>query len=517
MKFSLVFATYFLLSALLVHAQDSLVLQYSKTITKEELSAHVYYLASDGLEGRHTGTKGLEKAEKYIIQEFRDYGLMMPAYNQKPSFSQEFMLDYCRWKDQRLLVDNKSFRVGRDFLFLDDPVEVQGKFPVVFAGFGMDDSLYSDFGKIDVKNKVVLAFTGEPLDDEGNSLVSGCEEASKGAYYFSKAATASLKGATGLILIARKRSEFTKYLKNREYYNPGPGISYPEPDPEFTKKIPLFTAYMSLKTAAALVQERPAKLKSALDDMEKQRETTAGRFEGSVSIKATSDCIPFRTANVIGMVEGSDLSAGAVVVIAHYDHLGRSGDEIFHGADDNATGTAAVMEIAQAFGLAAEQGYRPRRTLIFIAASAEELGLYGSRYYTEHPLVPLDSTVACLNIDMIGRGSRKFSLTDDYIGGYVFLSKELLEVSEAGCKLTAPALADKIEYRKAIRGGSDHYHFATHGVPSIFYHTGLHSDYHKPSDTPDKILYDRMELIVRAIFATAWELANREERVDTGN
>jgi Zn-dependent M28 family amino/carboxypeptidase len=217
------------------------------------------------------------------------------------------------------------------------------------------------------------------------------------------------------------------------------------------------------------------------------------------------------------MVEGSDLSAGAVVVIAHYDHLGRSGDEIFHGADDNATGTAAVMEIAQAFGLAAEQGYRPRRTLIFIAASAEELGLYGSRYYTEHPLVPLDSTVACLNIDMIGRGSRKFSLTDDYIGGYVFLSKELLEVSEAGCKLTAPALADKIEYRKAIRGGSDHYHFATHGVPSIFYHTGLHSDYHKPSDTPDKILYDRMELIVRAIFATAWELANREERVDTGN
>ncbi len=190
---------------------------------------------------------------------------------------------------------------------------------------------------------------------------------------------------------------------------------------------------------------------------------------------------------------------------------------IYYGADDNASGTSALMEIAEAFSVAAQAGIRPRRTVIFLAASAEELGLYGSKYYAEHPVISLDSTYACVNIDMIGRASTKLAGFPEYISGYAYVSEEILEVSQESNILMANDLEDRIEYRAHIRGGSDHYYFARHGIPSLFYFEGFHEDYHEPTDTPDKILYDRMEKIVRAIFATTWQLANRGEELEIRN
>jgi hypothetical protein len=180
----LIMSAAFSLQIAVIFAQDSLVLQYSQSITKEELSTHVYKLASDEFEGRFTGTRGQGKAQNYITKEFEACGLQMPVISGKATFTQEFTLDECRWKDQRLTMNGEGFQVGKDFLFLSDPVDIKGDFPVVFAGFGVDDSVYSDFGNIDVKGKIMLAFTGEPRDTDGNSYISGKKELSKKGILF---------------------------------------------------------------------------------------------------------------------------------------------------------------------------------------------------------------------------------------------------------------------------------------------------------------------------------------------
>lgn len=500
----------------LLTAQDTLPLHYSLTITQQELSDHVYKLASSDFEGRYTGSKGQLKAEDYIINDFIKGGLESAMISGKQTYVQDFTLDNCRWKDQRLFVNGTEFTVGKDFLFLSDPVDIKGTYPVVFAGFGIEDSLYSDFGNIDVKGKIMLVFTGEPRNAEGTYLISGKKELSKKGYYFSKAAEAANKGAEGVIIIARNEHDFRKYLKIKKYYNPRPNISYPAKDEEFTIHKNAFSAYMDLNTAAQLLGEKPKSLTASLHEMENSLKTTAGRFSGTVEINASSDCFPLQTGNVVGIIEGTDLKNEAVVVVAHYDHLGEENGKIYFGADDNASGTAAVMEIAEAFASAANDGYRPRRTVVFLAVSGEELGLYGSKYYSENPIISLDSTYACVNIDMIGRAATKLENYPDYISGYAYVSEDILEVSRENNMRIAPELEDRIEYRASLRGGSDHYYFAKHGIPSLFYFEGFHKDYHEATDTPEKILYERMEKIVRAIFATTWELANRQERLEIG-
>ncbi len=500
-----------------VSAQDTSYLKYSRTITKEELSAHVYKLASAEFDGRYTGSRGQIRAEEYIKDEFRKYGLEEPVIAGKQTYVQDFVLDNCRWKDQRLMVNGHELKVGKDFLFLSDPVDVKGTYPVVFAGFGIQDSAYSDLANIDLKGKIMLVFSGEPRDAEGLSIISGKEELSKKGYYFSKEAVASTKGAAGVIIIARQKSDYKKYLKDRDYYDHSPKISYPGKDEEMKMHKGAFSAFMDIKTAAKLVSEKPENLEAALKEMESSHKTTAGRYTGSVTIDASNDCIPLQTGNVAGIVEGTDLKDEAVVVVAHYDHLGEKGGQIYYGADDNASGTAAVMSIAEAFARAAREGVRPRRTLVFLAVSAEELGLYGSKFYTQNPLISLDSTYACVDIDMIGRASTGLSDDPDYISGDVYLSPDLLQICRNYDKLIAPDLEDRMQFKGNVRGGSDYYYFALHGIPSLFYFEGFHKDYHEPTDTPDKILYTRMEKIVRAIFATTWELANREGKLKIGN
>jgi hypothetical protein len=508
----LIFATYFIQFPSFF-AQDTLLVHYSNTITKEELSAHVYRLASVEFEGRFTGSRGQLKAEKYITGEFKRFGLEMPMISGRPSYTQEFALDNCRWKDQALFVDTKKLNVGKDFLFLSDPVNITGTFPVIFSGYGIEDSAYSDMEGLDVSGKIMVVFAGEPRNEDGISLISGEEHISKKGYYFEKEALASAKGAAGIVIIPGDHRDIRRYLKNRQYYDEQPHLTYPagEEDPESLSQG--FSAFMNVKSAARMLDEKPSGLRAVRQEMQDSKKTAAGRFEHKVQIAATSLCFPLKTANVIGIVEGTDLKNETVVIVAHYDHLGMKGGEIFYGADDNATGTAAIMEVAEAFALAAADGYRPRRTLVFLAATAEEIGLFGSRYYSEHPVLVPDSAYACINIDMIGRTSEKFGPAPEYISGFVYLSPGLLEISRENCARMATGLADKIELKKHVNRVSDHYNFAARGIPSIFYHTGLHSDYHKPTDTADKILYDRMEKIVQTIFATAWELANREGKL----
>ena len=225
-----------------------------------------------------------------------------------------------------------------------------------------------------------------------------------------------------------------------------------------------------------------------------------------------------RGENVLGYIEGSDLKEELLIITAHYDHLGNHDSLIFNGADDDASGVSAALEIAEAFMLAKKEGNGPRRSILIMPVSGEEKGLLGSRYYTDNPIYPLENTVANLNIDMIGR-------LDDWHdnGNYVYLigsdrlSYDLHNLNE---KINNDYIKIDLDYRFNDKDDpnryyyrSDHYNFAKNNIPVIFYFNGVHEDYHKPSDTIEKIDFDKIKTITRLIFLTAWEIANRDERI----
>jgi Zn-dependent M28 family amino/carboxypeptidase len=223
--------------------------------------------------------------------------------------------------------------------------------------------------------------------------------------------------------------------------------------------------------------------------------------------------------NVISIIKGSELPEEYLVITSHYDHVGiGENGEIYNGADDDGSGTVAIMEIAEAFQKAVSEGYRPKRSIIFLHVTAEEKGLLGSKYYSENPIYPLENTVANLNIDMIGRidDAHKDKPNYVYLIGSDKLSTDLHEISEAANSSYVNLDLDytyndendpnRFYYR------SDHYNFAKFDIPIIFYFNGVHEDYHKPTDTPEKIEYDLLEKRAKLVFFTAWEVANREER-----
>ncbi|SDH30606.1 M28 family metallopeptidase [Winogradskyella thalassocola] len=223
--------------------------------------------------------------------------------------------------------------------------------------------------------------------------------------------------------------------------------------------------------------------------------------------------------NVIAYIEGSEFPEEYVYITAHSDHEGIKDGEIYNGADDNGSGTAAVLEIAEAFNQATKDGYRPKRSLVFLHVTAEEVGLYGSKFYTENPIFPLEDAVATLNMDMIGRVDDRHKDNENYI--YVIgsnrMSSELYYITEqANTAFTDLHLDYKYNEERDPNQyyyRSDHYNFALKDVPVIFFFNGEHADYTKPTDTADKINYPLLEKRTKLIFATAWYLANSKTRL----
>ncbi len=237
----------------------------------------------------------------------------------------------------------------------------------------------------------------------------------------------------------------------------------------------------------------------------------------SAFMKSWSGNLP-DSENILAFIPGSEKPDEIIVVSAHYDHVGMKNGVVYPGADDDGSGTVAVMEIAKAFQAAKKAGHGPKRSILFLHVTGEEHGLFGSSYYVENPVFPLANTVADLNIDMIGRDDpANRGKQYVYVIGSEMLSSELKKISEASNTKTVnlelnykyddPKDPDRLYYR------SDHYNFAKHGIPVAFYFDGIHEDYHKPTDTPDKIDYPLLKKRTELVFATAWELANRPEKI----
>jgi len=277
-------------------------------------------------------------------------------------------------------------------------------------------------------------------------------------------------------------------------------------------------AYISTSLAEAIIGSKKAKVTKAIQKIAKKGKGKCVKLKSEFNGTFDNYINLLEGRNVLGFIEGSDLKDEVVVVSAHYDHLGKRGNDIFNGADDNGSGTSTVLDIAQAFQLAKEAGNGPRRSLLFLLVTGEEKGLLGSQWYAENPTIDLPNIVANVNVDMIGR------IDDEHTdGNYVYvigsdrLSTDLHMINEKAntdyTQMTLDYTYNSEEDPNRYYYRSDHYNFAKNNIPVIFYFNGTHDDYHQPSDTPDKIEYDLLENRTRLVFHTAWEIVNRDGRL----
>ena len=468
---------------------------------------HVKFLASDDLEGRGNGGRGLESAADYIAARFREAGLE-PA-GDAGTFFQKFEMTTGMSVDPgnsfKLLSGRSSveFDIGSDYEIVSTSggnPSSPSELPIVFAGYGISAPAfkYDDYTEIDASDKAVLIFTHEPQENDARSVFEGQTNTTH-ATMMRKVEVARRNGVKAILVVddANHRpaiERFRRWLREPQAEDYG---------------IPVF--YLSRDLVQRALGTR-LNLETIADDIDRDLSPKSRQLSDlKVSMLDRTTRVRRPVRNVIGILKGSDASLQPEVVIvgAHYDHLGRSGrfsmsqnttGQIHHGADDNASGTAAVIEMAKA---AAEVRKEFRRTLMFMTFAGEEHGLLGSSYYVNHPTAPLDKTIAMINLDMVGRAGGRVMV--DGLGNAPSVEEDLNAAQSGALKLAA------------LRGGpgagaSDDATFLLRKIPSINFFSGFHSDYHRPSDTWEKIDAAGGAAVADLALALARRLANRAER-----
>lgn len=480
-----------------------------------DMRQHLEVLASDAYQGRETGTEGAKMAADYLANAFETLGLTPMVeggyFQQVRMQSSTVMGGVCQ-------MGKKSLAYMEEFVFypgLTDLV-IEDK-EAVFAGFGIQDTGWDDYAGLDVYEKVVVILAGEPLNAAGELRFGGAWMDD----LETKRNLASERGARALVVVlddfAKMRSRLKPWLESS-------GLRLERTvEPENVAAAKVTTFFVDRKAVSDWWPVVGAKSwEKMMEDCQKKGKLPRGVLEGlrwTSRVEKSENSV--QGVNVVGAVEGTDpvLSKEWIIITAHYDHVGVMKGQIHNGADDDGSGTVTLLELAQAFADAKRSGFGPRRSVMFLAVVGEEKGLLGSEWYTLHPLVPLEQTVANLNIDMIGRVDDAH-LEDEryiYLIGSDRISMDLHLINEqANTLFTSLALdytfnAESDPNRYYYR--SDHYNFAKNGIPVIFYFSGVHEDYHKPGDDVEKIRFGKMETIGRLIFHTAWQLVFQDERI----
>ncbi len=478
------------------------------SITPGEMKSHVYYLASDQMKGRNTPSPELDTCAAFIARQFASYGLKPIGDNK--FFFQDFNLLKSRLSEPNTLTlstakGDSSYQIKDDFVPLHLTANRKVSAPLVFAGYGITapEYNYDDYRDIDATGKVVIVFISEPQEKDSTSIFEGTKDTDHGKLLI-KAENAMDHGAVGLLLISLPSHRF------RRPPNPWPNLMRNASE----DAIPL--------TLEEKTEQRIVCLRLGKDLANDLLEGTGNTYEKiyqkidetlipqsfdipakTITMETALEAEKFPTQNVVGFWEGADpiLKNEIVVIGAHYDHVGVANDSIYNGADDNASGTAGVMEIAEAF---AQCQTRPKRSLLFMTFAGEEKGLFGSRYYADDPIFPIENVVAMLNLDMISRNDTNEVAI---IGSK---TSEYLKAINEKCN---ESIGLKLNYdQDRFFMQSDHYSFYRKDIPVLFYFTKDTPDLHQPSDDPEKIIPEKMTKIGQLAFSTAWVVANRPER-----
>jgi hypothetical protein len=455
------------------------------SFSADQFLAAIKFLSSDELKGRGNGTPQLDQAAQYIADHFRADGLRPGGDG--GTYLQHFQVTVgAKLGSGNALAaqqggSSTALTPGEDYTPFSFSHDGHVEAPVVFAGYGITapEYHYDDYKGLDVKGKIVLVLRHEPQENDDKSVFAG-KQLTTHSDIVNKAINARNHGAVGVVLVndtANHPGEPDQLVKFGELAGPD-DLAIP------VLQVKCSWADAWLKPSGQTLEQ----LSQAID---KDLSNHSFAVDPGLKLALTVDVGRIRKSesNVIGILPGADpnLAAQCIVIGAHYDHLGL-GDQhslapsqigqIHHGADDNASGTSAVLEIADYF---INRDPRPRHSIVFVTFAGEELGLLGSSYYVEHPAVPLSDTMAMINMDMVGRisGNRL------YVGG-TGTSPGFQKLVE-NANQSDPAAHFELSYSASGYGASDHMSFTVHSVPVLFFFSGLHSDYHKPSDTWDKI------------------------------
>ncbi|MCU0395970.1 MAG: M28 family peptidase [Chitinophagaceae bacterium] len=462
--------------------------KFSQTITAEDLRKHLTIVASAEMEGRETATPGEYKAAAYLVEQMKAIGL-------QPGNNGQWLQPYNVYRDSMteasLEVNGRKLQLFKDFSTTTANYNSHMSFGEVMY-LNMDDSLWKN-NKADVSGRLVLVRYKAPATGSGGGRGFGFGPAMLINQLQAKGAAAVLVAGDR---VNTQSGEAVMGNMTVTQHPSRQGINYFSITDEATAQI--------------LGNEAAA---------EKNGKLTTKTIKASVHFSYHEKQITLISNNILGFLEGTDKKDEFLVITGHYDHIGRRGDIINYGADDDGSGTVAVLELAEAFVKAKAAGKGPRRSILFMTVSGEEKGLWGSAYYAAHPVYPLDKTTANLNIDMIGRTDTIYEKKKDsslyvYLVGEDKLSSDLPIIAAAankGMKMITDQRYNDPNDRQRIYFRSDHYNFAKNGVPILFYFDGIHRDYHRPTDTVDKIEFDLMAKRAQLVFLTAWEMANRNE------
>lgn len=503
--------------------KGSPAMKAATAITAEQMKEFLYFIADDAMQGRDTPSPGLDATANFIAYNLKRWGVK-PAGDSGSYFQRMWVVrKSADPATSSLVLNGQTLKYGDDFFGTAD--EGTANAPIVFGGNGWLHKAkgIDALAGVDVKGKIVVVYAG----NSPNGLPAGLtfadfQQGKQGEDWATPAAYAAMKGAVGIINIASPRTQ-ANWANASRGTGGGVQIENLRDAPAGAQTLPVVT--LNQNVAKSLFESEAVNPLTAAD-------AKAFAFQGNKSanftIKSKTTKIP--TQNVVGMVEGSDpvLKNEYIVNSAHYDHVGtnpnaQTEDKIWNGADDDGSGTTAILAMAEALGKSAK---KPKRSVIFLWVAGEEKGLLGSEYYAKFPTVPLKNIVTNINIDMIGR-SRKADNTDTrdknlsgeneiYVIGSQMMSSTLGNVTETVNKsylnMTYNLKYDDPKDTERFFFRSDHYNFAVNGVPAVFFFNGVHRDYHGAGDHPDKIDYARMGKITRTIFLTMWELGDLKER-----
>ncbi len=478
-------------------AQD--VKTYAEGITPADLKDNLSILASDAMEGRATGSRGQKMAAAFIRHHFESLGLKGPVNG---SYYQP--VELYATTPAEIYVTTGGTRINNftEVLYLGSAdSHGEQKSAVVFVGKASE----AELAQVDLTGKAALVMM--------ESLMSM-------RTWRTTADLLRSKGASMVFLTSNQPTDdFRKLVEQLQGFLSQGNLGLKRPDPNNPNK-GMFI--IDRTVAEKIMGQSMEKLTKAMNG-EAAKMPLKKLKPGNVAYHTNVNTRVVASENVLGFLEGTDKKDEVVVITSHYDHIGKNpgaaGDVINNGADDDGSGTVAVMEMASEFARAKKDGKGPRRSILFMTVTAEEIGLLGSEYYAANPIFPIEKTVVDINIDMIGRNDPEHAGKPDYV--YVIgadkLSSELHEINERN-NATYTQLAFDYTYNDEnhptnLYKRSDHWNFAKLGIPIVFYFDGIHEDYHKVTDEVSKIDFEILAKRARAAFYTAWEVANREERL----
>lgn len=494
-------------------------------IRENDLRSDIFFLASPDLAGRQAGSVGDYVATDYIAAEFMRLGLK--PVGDDATYFQKMELVYGNLDPAHTSLTGKiagsehSFTLNKDFRFVRSSLHPStGCGEVVFAGYGIDapEYGYNDFAGIDVKGKVAMILPREPQANESNSKWMGTWDTYH-AFNWEKIEALRKAGAAGMLVVqgAGPARETKQTPASSQRASGGPMIALAGQ----MWDIPVFTIQReaadqflapSGKTVEALQQQIDRTLQPHSFEVPQSSACLSKGFTGLESHEGR---------NVVGLLEGSDpqLRTETVIVTAHHDHMGATNGHIYYGADDNASGSAAVMRIAQAF---VEGKTRPKRSILFMVYDGEERIFLGSYYYMTHPLVPLNKTVANFNLDMVGRDENDANWPVPAGGNANMVNvlgtrynpglSEIIDRANRSQGLVLDHKMDTVD-PDSLWSRSDHFWMATLHIPQVEFQTGLHPDYHTDNDTWQRINYGKLTRIARLVFLSAQDAANSAHRV----